>query len=214
MRASTALSQEYPMGIAISPTRDPRLLDDYYALREKAFRQELAMPDFDGGEDAWDLRSDILIIRRGNTCLGGARITIGNAGGRRALPIEAAGLDLAGSLRALALGNCVCAQVSRLTIAERERTPTVLQAMAQALINHALEQDCAYLLGVSGMVRSRMFRRMFSMQGLSYDIRPDIPVPVVPPFDRLPHFLGIAALRPSRPAHCTVTGDLTLANVA
>ena len=35
-------------------TRDPRLLEQYYDLREECFRKELSIPDFDGAEEEQD----------------------------------------------------------------------------------------------------------------------------------------------------------------
>ena len=54
------------------------LLEQYYDLREKCFRKELGLPDFDGGEDERDLQGEIVIARQGDRCVGGARIANGS----------------------------------------------------------------------------------------------------------------------------------------
>jgi hypothetical protein len=183
------------MELVISPTRNPDLLADYYALRERTFRRELGLATFDGGEDSLDRCSDILIARLGDRCVGGARLTASAPGRRASLPLEAEGLNLAKLLPTLELQTRGYAQVTRLAVDERERTPALLRQLGAALLAHARDLGCDYLIGVSGIARSRIYRRIIRAQGLEYQLFTDVPVPAGSAFRALPHVLGVTDLR-------------------
>ena len=185
------------MNLSISPTRDPDLLDDYYELRQRCFRRELGVVDFDGSEDSWDRCSDILIAQSNGRCVGGARITVSSAEHRRRLPVEAKGMMLCDRLPTLQLAERSYAQVTRLAVSEKERSQDMLRALGSAIMDHAIAQGCDYLFGISGMARSRIYRRIFRARGFEYTIHTGVPVAVSAAFRRLPHYLGSGDLRGS-----------------
>ena len=63
------------MPIEFKLTREPHLLEQYYALREQCFREELGLPDFDGSEEECDRKGHILLAIQDGRCIGGARIS-------------------------------------------------------------------------------------------------------------------------------------------
>lgn len=194
------------MDIDISPTRDASLLAQYYLLRERTFRRELGLAGFQGGEESWDWASDIVVARKGKRCIGGARITASTPERRQNLPLEADGMHLSSALPSLQLPVAGYAQVTRLAIDERERTPQLLQHFGAALVTHARRVGCDYLIGVSGMARSRIYRRIFRAQGLNYRINHEYVLPVAAEFAGLPHVLGFVTLRNK---DCSVRAHVT-----
>jgi len=188
------------MEIVISPTRDRRLLADYYALRERAFERELGLKGFQGGEDAWDRDGSLLIARRGDTCLGGVRLTYKGPGNRGALPIESDGFDLSSALPELLAGEWRLCQATRLAICERHRTQQLLQCFCEAVVREAQQQRCDYLLCVSGLARSRMYRRLLARTGTRFSVLTDFPIPAAPGFGNLDHYLGVGQLHIGPPA--------------
>ena len=63
------------LAIEFKLSRDPQLLQQYYDLRERCYRKELGIPDFDGSEDADDQRGRILLAIENGRCIGGARVS-------------------------------------------------------------------------------------------------------------------------------------------
>ena len=76
------------MSIVFEFSKKENLLKEYYKLREECFRKELGLDAFDGAEDRFDQTGNILIIRDGDTCIGGVRITGCSLVTRSEMPLE------------------------------------------------------------------------------------------------------------------------------
>jgi hypothetical protein len=63
------------MTIIFEVTTDQLLLQQYYRLREVAFREEIGISDFDGSEEPADRKGDIFVAHQGGRCIGGIRIS-------------------------------------------------------------------------------------------------------------------------------------------
>lgn len=181
------------MQVRFELTRDAALLEQYYRLREDCFRQDLELPDFDGSEDAWDRRSQILIAREGDRCIGGMRIT-GRGPTHEGLPIEEEGVDLSCLSRRLPLAEARYCQWGRLALLPEVRSSQLLQAFIAEMILASRQLGYQYSVMVAGMNRSRLYRRLYTGLGLRYDIIPELRVPAEEGFEELPHLLSVAWL--------------------
>jgi len=65
--------------IEFEVSRDPRLLEQYYALREQCFKQDLGLEEFDGSEEDKDRRGQILIAHIDGQVVGGFCWYLGTA---------------------------------------------------------------------------------------------------------------------------------------
>ena len=172
-------------------TREPALLEQYYRIREKCFRRELGIEDFDGSEDARDRRSDILIARVGNRCVGGTRITGPHPESLHPLPLEEEGLDLGAALPELRLAQSSLCQWGRLALDPAYRTPEMLRRYCNAMIEASRALGYAYSVVVTDINRARLYKRLFSVLGYHYDIVHGLRIPEETGFDGLPHLLGV-----------------------
>ncbi|WP_210396531.1 hypothetical protein [Motiliproteus sediminis] len=182
------------MQVRFELTRNAELLEQYYRLRERCFREDLGLPDFDGSEDAWDRCSQILIAREGDRCIGGMRIT-GREPALGVLPIEEEGVDLSCLRRALPQDSPRYCQWGRLALLPEVRSTELLQDFIAEMIIHSRQLGYQYSVMVAGMNRSRLYRRLYRGLGLRYDIVPELRVPAEEGFEELPHLLSVAWLR-------------------
>jgi hypothetical protein len=59
------------LSIEFKVSHEPDLLRQYYSLRERCFRQELGLPDFDGSEEQQDRQGIILLaLKKRPLCWG------------------------------------------------------------------------------------------------------------------------------------------------
>ena len=185
------------MQVVYELSRDPELLQQYYALREQCYRNELKLQGFDGSEDIEDRSGHILIARVGRRCMGGIRIS--------PLLDEAEQLKLAGE-HALTLpsllpgmgfrqGNsCVW---ERLASEPSFRSPQHAQEFFAHLVKASSELHYDFAFTLSSMRNARFYKRCHSYAGVDYQIFRDIPVAADKAFKNLEHYLSVAHLYPA-----------------
>jgi hypothetical protein len=179
------------MTLTYELTNDPSLLGQYYRIRERCFRRELGIEDFDGSEDARDRRSDILVARVGSRCIGGTRITGRHPESLHPVPVEEEGLDLVTALPDLRLAERSFCQWGRLALDPEYRTHEVLRRYCNAIIEASRALGYAYSVVVTDINRARLYKRLFSVLGYHYDIVRGLCIPAEAGFDQLPHLLGV-----------------------
>ena len=179
------------MTLTYELTKDPALLEQYYRIRERCFRRELGIADFDGSEDARDRRSHILVARDGNRCIGGTRITGRQPESLHPVPLQEEGLDLVAALPGLRLAQTSFCQWGRLALDPEYRTTRVLRQYCNAMIEASRALGFTYSLVVTDINRARLYKRLFSVLGYRYDIVRDLRIPAEAGFDGLPHLLGV-----------------------
>ncbi|MFK8043090.1 GNAT family N-acetyltransferase [Congregibacter sp.] len=160
-------------------TQDPALLDQYYALRERCFREELKVQDFDGSEQAEDRSGHILIARLGDSLVGGMRIA-------PACPHPAISAELA------AKSDSICIW-ERLVCHPEKRSTQVSQNFLGHLIHHCrrLGYECAVVL--SNLVRARYYRISHNALGIPFDILRPAPEFAAGAFSSMEHYLSVSS---------------------
>lgn len=184
------------VSITFEFTTDPKLLAQYYQIREECFRKQLGIQSFDGSEDAEDRAADILIARDGDRCIGGARVSGTSASCSVRLPMESDDFVLHEIFPELAhQGRSYC-QWTRLALLSEYRTTEVLRAQCLAMIEGAAELDYDYAFNVAGTVRARLYRRLHKTLGYGYEICDHVSIPAEEGFTDLEHLLSVAYLKP------------------
>jgi hypothetical protein len=167
----------------------------YFRIREASFRRDLNIAGFDGSEDAWDRQSDLLLAFDGDNCVGGLRLSGGAAmANGAAIPLEEHWPTLTSTLTRIPLSPAAYCQPGRLALLPTYRQPEILKRFTLAMIHSAVALGYRHCVVVTGIQRSRLYRRLFQQCGHHYHIFTDIPVPAEPGFHDLPHLLAIGSL--------------------
>ena len=169
------------MPIQFEICQDPNLLEQYYQLREKCFRQELKIPEFDGGEDDRDRAGQILIARNGDRCVGGARIVPGN-------PVQNELDDLDQDMEA----SCMW---ERFVIDPEIRTIQLIRDFCAELINASRASGYDFALVLSSRRNARFYRQCHSALGVEFQIHCRMPAAALGVFAGLEHYLSISKLK-------------------
>lgn len=182
------------MAIVYELSNDPYLLAQYYKIREACFRTELGLSLFDGGEDQHDVPGQILIIREGDRCLGGVRVSGCSSGDSGWLPVESEEFQLRDVCSHFMLESDGYCQWSRLAIRPECRNKVDVLHLCERLVETALDQGYLYSFYITGSARTRLFQKLHSKLGCQYEVLHDTSLPVEEGFESLPHLLSVARL--------------------
>ncbi|WP_372739350.1 hypothetical protein [Neptunomonas sp.] len=182
------------MAIVYELSNDPLLLSQYYEIREACFRAELGLSLFDGGEDEHDVPGQILIIREGNVCLGGVRVSGCSPGDAGRLPVESSDFQLRDVCSDFMFESDGYCQWSRLAIRPECRNRVDVLRLCERLIETALELGYVYSFYITGEARTRLFQKLHKKLGCQYEVLRDASMPVEEGFESLPHLLSVARL--------------------
>lgn len=172
------------MSITFELCRDGRLLEQYYDLREKCFRKELSLPDFDGGEDERDLQGQIVIVCQDDRCVGGARIS------------NSAPLD--DQLRELAVNPGTSCMWERFVVDPSVRSLQLIRDFVGHLIEYSLKAGYHYAAVLSSLRNARFYRQCHSALGVDFQIHDHVPDFPKGAFAGLEHYLSVSYLRGSQ----------------
>lgn len=195
------------MSITFEFSKQESLLKQYYKLREECFRNELGLEAFDGTEDKYDQNGKILIVRDGQTCVGGVRITGCSLFGRSLMPLEQKGLNISEMLPQLSLSLVPYCQWERLVLRPEYRGIDMLRGICKALIRGCASLGYHYAFNVTGIKRARLYKRVHSNLGFDYEIYNKLEMPVENDFSHLEHLLSIAYIPESEREELVGAGD-------
>lgn len=168
------------MPIEFELCQDPQLLEQYYQLRQKCFRRELKLPDFDGSEDERDREGQILIARTGDRCVGGARIVPDSTMQYR--------------INEMALASEACCMWERFVFDPVVRTVQMIRDFCAELIDASRQFGYDYALVLSSRRNARFYRQCHSALGVEFDIHCRMPDAAQGVFAGLEHYLSISKL--------------------
>lgn len=165
----------------------PALLDEYFELRNWWYGHRLGIAGEVAPRDAFDDESLHVLASDGQRCVGGARITIREAGAGRPLPMEAQceGLSVARLFPDLPLDRAAHAELSKLIVARREGALPHHNAVADRIFRflwgpHNPRPDVRYAFSFAPRAQSRIYRALADAHGLAVQARP-VPPELVPP---------------------------------
>lgn len=168
------------MSVVFELCQDPDLLDQYYALRQRCFRAELGIGDFDGSEDEQDRSAQILIAHQDGICIGGARIASGQTAHSHA--------------QLLNLANQTCCSWERLVFEPAARNTQLLRDFCEQLIWISKHLGYQHALIMSSLRNARFYRQCHTALGVSFRIHRQVPELAQGEFAALEHYLSVADL--------------------
>ncbi len=171
------------MAIEFKLSRDSELLKQYYELRQHCYREELAIPDFDGSEDIDDQRGRILLAVDNGRCVGGARVSP-----RVHLPSQ---------VRRLKLNQNTCCMWERFVFAPSVRSMQLVRDFCGQLIDVSRSMGYQHALVLSSLVNARLYRQCHTAAGVPFRIQRQVPHSAQESFAGLEHYLSIAYLERS-----------------
>ena len=170
------------LSIEFKLSRDPRLLQQYYNLREQCFRQELGLPNFDGSEEDQDREGQILLAIQDGQCIGGARIS-------PTVPLQS-------EINQLKLNPDDCCIWERLAIDPAARTLKLLRRdFCIRLIEFSVEKGYLHAMVLSTLRTARFYRQCHSALGVAFKIHRHVPHSAKSAFAGLDHYLSVATLQ-------------------
>ena len=188
------------MSIEFKLTRDPRLLEQYYALREQCFREELGLPDFDGSEEESDRKGHILLAIRDGRCIGGARIS----------PT----VTLKSQVQQLDLNQGACCMWERFVIDPAVRSIQLIRDYIAQLIKASWDAGYQHAMVLSSLRNARFYRQCHSALGVGFKIHRHVPHSAKGAFAGLEHYLSVAHLQKVQPVNVAADSKLPLRTAA
>jgi hypothetical protein len=173
------------MPIEFKLTQDPHLLEQYYALREQCFREELGLPDFDGSEEKEDRHGRILLAVQNGRCIGGARIS----------PT----VSLQSQIKQLELTQGACCMWERFVFDPAVRTVQMIRDFCGHLIQYSREIGYHHAMVLSSLRNARFYRQCHSALGVGFKIHRHVPHSAKGSFAGLEHYLSVAHLQEAQP---------------
>lgn len=178
------------MPIQFELCQDPQMLEQYYQLRERCFRQELKLPDFDGSEEERDRESLILIARIGDQCVGGARVAPSN--------------PITGQLNELSLAADECCMWERFVIDPVVRTVQLVRDFCVQLIEVSRASGYASAVVLSSLRNARFYRQCHTALGVGFEICGQMPSAACDALKDLEHYLSVSKISEATPARIAV----------
>jgi hypothetical protein len=154
------------------------LRQNYFALRQECYREDLGLKDFSGGWDAHDVAGNVLIARKGNEVVGGARIVVSSPASEQLLPLESKDFRMSEIFPELHLEKAAYCEFSRLAVERSERTGgNLARDIIIELTREAKARGIRYLFAVSTPLQARCYRKVFKSLGHDYVIDTSVEVP-------------------------------------
>ncbi len=178
------------MSIEFKISSDSQLLEQYYALRQRCFRQELGLVDFDGSEEEQDRQGVILLALKHGRCVGGARIS--------------SHITLTSQLELLELDQSTCCMWERFVIDPTVRTVYLVREFVVHLIQASRDGGYQNAMVLSSLRNARFYRRCHTAVGVAFQIHRSVPHCAQGAFAGLEHYLSVAQLEYRQPLRLAV----------
>ena len=148
-------------------TQDRGLLNQYYGLRQRMYRNIFGSDSVEGGEDVHDKLSHILIARRGNLCLGGCRLTLREHDETWALPMESAQFTLREAFADLPLSRVRHGEVSRFTVMEDCGEDDVFGGLCKMVYAKIADSNMPYVFTKLSLPEAKAWRAAANSFGVN-----------------------------------------------
>lgn len=160
-------------------TKDPVLLNQYYKLREKIYRDELKYEVYDGSENEYDRKGHIIVAVSDGEVVAGARVNFADEIGL--LPHE----DLkkgftfkkSAEICKINLMNKGYSEVSAFIIKNGFRSG-LLPKISESIVSFCRDRKNTFVFAVADMLHNRKYRANFKKIGIDSEIITKVIVPV------------------------------------
>ncbi len=153
-------------GLIYEFTRDEAYLHQYYLLRSRLMQKALGW-HLDAGEDPYDKRSHILVVRKGNQVVGGGRLIIRSPRKNEPLLLEDDNFSLIDALPELKLANRKYAEVSRFVLLEEFQHTTIPYKMFCRLYDKYKALNISYGFSSVSDSAARIYMKFSKMRGVN-----------------------------------------------
>lgn len=178
------------LSIEFEVSRNPRILAEYYALRERCFREELGLANFDGSEDEQDRQGQILLAIQDGRCIGGARIS-------PHVPLQS-------KIDQLNLEPDTCCMWERFVFDPAVRSVHLIRDFCAHLIDASRASGYNHAMVLSSLRNARFYRRCHWALGVGFHIHRHVPHCAQGSFAGLEHYLSVAHLQDAQPLRIAV----------
>ncbi len=175
--------QDLPKDTQFEVTYNMQHLQQYFFVREYAYRLDLGLKHFSGAEDEVDQYSQFILARKGHFVLGGARLTVVHPRSNKMLALESESFVLRKMFPILTRYS-YC-ELGRTALLPQYRNGDILSEIFRISAETAVSQGCKFLFGVSPRSVARRFRNAYNALGYPTEIYDAIPAPVKPIHENL-----------------------------
>jgi len=153
-------------------TKDKDLLNQYYSLRDRCFKEDSGWDEYDGSEVSADVKGRILIATNSERrVVGGMRILMPRSDGYSANDHIDDGLTIKNFLQKSGLNSeAEYSEISAVAVEKEFRNRVLMKEMFTIVIKESLAQKCDYVIGVGILVACRDYRIIFRSLGYKLDI--------------------------------------------
>lgn len=171
-------------------------IEQYYGLRERAFKQRLNCSNYSGKEDEYDRNGVIILAKCGEEVVGGTRIVISAEEKRMSLPFEDANFNLKLALPELDLENYKYGEITKFAVKPELMKGNVSSEITRVALLEMVNRDCDYQFSVAPMLQARNSRLITKKLNLIHSIQKDIKVPYNERYEQYSMVFAITYLKP------------------
>lgn len=180
MRPALVFKQLDDGDVVFEHTQDPALMDQYYKIRHKMYTELWNCDAYPPHAIESDHISDIIVARRGNNCVGGARLIIKEPLSNRLLPVEQQdNIDLNNLFPDLCLSSTVYAELSGFTRLPEYGGYPFSSRLYDCIKEHCLSRDVRHLFLIAAHNQTRNYRLMFTRHRETFTVFEGIHIPTL-----------------------------------
>jgi len=154
-------------------TRDPGLLHQYYRVRADEYNAVYGTLDYPKDETECDRSGHIMVVRRGNFCVGGARLNIKSPRKPDLLPMEIDNFRIENYFSQLMNKQASYCQLSGFSLLEEFRGGDITRQVGKRIVGKCLAANINMLFAVCPILNARLYQKIFITK-IHYDI--ELPV--------------------------------------
>lgn len=158
-------------------TKDPTLLEQYYKLREDTYRTELGFEKYDGSENDFDRRGEIMIATQNNNVVAGARLDLSSANKNMYNDYPEHGFvyrDIIKKFDPTFSDDDIYSEICGLVLGKFVKNSYFFPRFFNSLVKQASSNNCRYVVGIAYPVLCRLYNMMFKHLGYNFKIFYDI----------------------------------------
>ncbi len=163
--------------IVCEATEDQDLIQQYYDLREKSFKERLNIPDYSGEEDDYDRRGVIIVACIKNKVVGGARLVISTPESPIKLPLEDSTFLVKDLYPDLTLDSSSYGEITRFAVDPELMDHNVSHEISRVCVVEMINRGCKYQFSVAPILQARNSRNIARKIGVIHVIEKNIRVP-------------------------------------
>jgi hypothetical protein len=171
-------------------TRDPALIHQYHRIYEEQFRIVHQAVNYRSVQDEHDRNGYIMIVREGNLCVGGARLSVKTPRKPQPLPIEMNEFRLANYFPKLEQKEMKYGQIGRFCLLPEYWGGTATRLLLTNLYRKSVALGLDMIFGTAPISNARAYMKNFSAMGLKEPkIHFDIDLPPYPMCEEIKFYL-------------------------